>query len=177
MLDRTSVIMKTDLLTLATVTLLLCACDKGTTDLGEFDDAGCPEPQPDESGDEPGEAVPIAVDCSMSWSGVTEAFRFEAATLGDETPPIEIGPLLVNARLFDDQFEGRSFNITIYKDDGSVGSTAIYQMDRTRLPVNEFWGDHGFTGLNWVRDPDSGGNLQYACFASDPADPIHSWDD
>jgi hypothetical protein len=51
-------------------------------------------------------------------------------------------------------------------------------MDPNLRPANEFWGDHGFTGLNYVNHPaDFQDGLQYACFASDPADPIHEWEE
>lgn len=173
--------MNTDLRALAILAafaVLSSGCDKGTTDIGEFDDAGCPSPAAEDSGGDGGtDAIPLVVDCSFHWDGVTQGVRIEPAGLEDEgTDPLEFGPLLVSPYLFDDEFEGRSFQITIYKEDGTLTASTLYQMDRTKRPANEFWGDHGFTGLNSVRDSTMNDSLQYACFASDPADPIHVWE-
>lgn len=170
--------MNIELRALMTIALVLAACDEGTTDLGQFDDSGCEAPATEDSAGG-GEPVPLAVDCSIHWDGVTQSFRFEATddVSGDADPPLAFGPMLVGARLFDDEYDGRSFSISVYKEDGSVGAHTLYQMDRTVRPVNEFWGDHGFTGLNSVSDPDTNEGIQYACFASDPADPIHAWED
>jgi hypothetical protein len=128
---------------------------------------------PGQDGGSDAEGVPIAIDCSL----VLEAQ--ESITL--DTPDVEVtrtfGDLQMSAILFDDEYEGRSFQIGFFTEDGVVGSRVLYQMDRTRLPVNEFQGDHGFTGLHSVNDPASGDGVQWACFARDPADPVHVWED
>jgi|SRR5688572_9438800 len=175
--------MKTDLRIFVAAIALFCACDKGTTDIGALDDAGCADPTAasGESGGAPGgEAVPMVVDCSFHWQGVDTNVRIEPnaesdGSGGDE--PLAFGTLLVHTYFSDDEFEGRSFSIGVYKEDGSVGMNALYQMDRTKPLANEFWGDHGFTGLHSVSDPETDEGLQYACFASDPDDPIHVWED
>jgi len=141
---------------------MLLGCDPGGGGGGEDG----------ESGGAPAEAVPIAIDCSLAFEGQ------ESITL--DTPDVEVtrtfGALQMSAILFDDPYEGRSFDIGFHTDDGTVGTNALYQMDRTKLPVNEFWGDHGFTGLQWVKDPSTGVNVQWACFARDPAEPVHQWE-
>ena len=70
-----------------------------------------------------------------------------------------------------------SFSVAIFALDGTAGGSALYQFAPGRRPLNEFWGDHGFTGLNSVRDPGTGENVQYACFARDPAEPVQGWEE
>jgi hypothetical protein len=156
---------------------LAAACDQGDTPIGGFEPSECPDPSAGDTvadgGDPPAEA--IAIDCSFSFADNTQTFTFEANV--EYEPRVVGGDLNLTATLFDDDFEGRSFQISIYDVDGSVGNVAIYQFAPGTRPVNEFWGQHGFTGLNWVQDPLSGDNVQYACFARDPADPVQSWED
>jgi hypothetical protein len=156
---------------------LAAACDKGETPIGGFDDE-CDPTVADDDGPLLDVAAPadepIAIDCSFSFDGVTETVRYEA-DVEYEARAVG-GDLNVSATLFDDELEGRSFSISLYDDAGTVGSTVLYQFSSTP-PVNEFAGQHGFTGLNWVRDPASGENVQYACFARHPDDPIEGWDE
>jgi hypothetical protein len=153
--------------------LSLAACDQGQTPIGGFDDEGCAEPTADDGGG--AAALAIAVDCSFAFDDATQTVRFEANA--ERVPFVAGGDLNVSAALFDDELEGRSFSVSIYDDAGTVGNVALYQFQAGTRPVNEFVGDHGFTGLNWVQDPASGENVQYACFARDPADPIDGWDE
>lgn len=160
------------------LTLLACltvlACDQGETPIGGFDDDGCAAS--DEGGDDP---QPLVVDCSFYYAGEQQAVRFEPLTdAAGEPTAVELSETLhISGALFDSEFEGRSFQITVFDPAGGTLSSTLYQTGPGR-PRNEFWGDHGFTGLNKVTDPgnpDDG--LQYACHASDPADPIHEWED
>jgi len=147
-----------------------CDEDKGDgSDEGSGSGVDCDAPLGE------GDPVPIAVDCSYYYAGEQIDVTYEVSETDTETPVG--GKLIARAGLSDPEYEGRSFSVTIYAEDGTVSSTAIYQMSKTCLPLNQFWGDHGFTGLNWVRDPDSGERVQYACFARDPADPPHRWED
>jgi hypothetical protein len=41
----------------------------------------------------------------------------------------------------------------------------LYQLPEDAGPVNQFAGDHGFTGLTYAHDPVSGAELQYWCEA------------
>jgi hypothetical protein len=120
------------------------------------------------------EVVPIAVDCSFVFAGNQIDVTYESSSGLVETPVG--GKLIARGVLSDDEFEGRSYSLTIYAEDSSVYSHTLYQMDRTHLPYNEFAGDHGFTGLHWVEDPDAGEVVQFACFARDPAHPPHAWE-
>lgn len=155
--------------------LSLAACDQGQTPIGGFDDEGCSDPT---AGDDGGAALAIAIDCSFAFGAgdMPQTVRFDANT--DPAPFAVGGDLNARGYLIDEgDFEGRSFSISVYDDMGTVGHTALYQLQAGTRPLNEFAGDHGFTGLNWVQDPASGDNVQYACFARDPADPIEGWDE
>ena len=148
---------------------LAAACDQGETPIGGFEPEECTDP---DDGDPP---LDIVVDCTIAFADFTETRRFEPNV--ESVPWMVGGDLLANANLFDDATEGRSFNITFYDEAGTVGSTAIYQFASGTRPRNEFLGQHGFTGLNWVKDPASDESVQYACFARGPADPIQGWDE
>lgn len=119
--------------------------------------------------------MPIAIDCSFSYADEQIDVTYDVDG-GQAEFPVG-GKLLAQGALFDSPYEGRSFSLTIYAEDSSVLAHSLYQMDPTRLPINEFVGDHGFTGLNWVKDPDTQENVQFACFARDPGDPVHAWQD
>lgn len=41
----------------------------------------------------------------------------------------------------------------------------LYQMPRTEPIRNQFVGDHGFTGLNYVYHPTTRAEMQYLCLA------------
>lgn len=146
-----------------TLGLAVAGCDDGKN-------GGAAE-QADDTG--PEEAVPIAIDCSFVFADNQIDVTYEASMPVDT--PIG-GKLIASGVLMDDAFEGRSFSLTIFADDSSVLSRTLYQMDRTRLPYNEFYGDHGFTGLHAVKDPDAQDVVQFACFARDPGDAPHFWD-
>jgi hypothetical protein len=145
------------------VLALIGACDPGS------EDRACESPVAE------GDPVPIAVDCSFSFDGIQTDVTYEPSETRTET--LVGGKLIAAAMLFDDEFEGRSFSVIIRAEDARVGSVALYQMRRDELPQNEFYGDHGFTGLNWVKDPDADENVQYACFARYPHSPPHFWTD
>jgi hypothetical protein len=147
-----------------------CDEDKGDgSDAGNGTGVDCDAPLGE------GDPVPIAVDCSYYYDGEQIDVTYEVSETNTETP---VGDkLIARAALSDSEYDGRSFSVRIFAEDGTVGTVAIYQMGRTCRPKNEFWGDHGFTGLSSVKDPDSGKNVQYACFARDPADPPHRWQD
>lgn len=145
--------------------LAIAGCDEGkNTDAAE---------QADDTG--PDEAVPIAIDCSFVFADNQIDVTYESPAMSVDTPVG--GKLIASGVLWDDAFEGRSFSLTIFAEDGSVSTSALYQMDRTQLPANEFFGNHGFTGLQSVRDPDAQQTVQFACFARDPSDPPKYWQD
>ncbi len=174
--DRTSVRMNYAYACLAaTLALALPACDQEPTPIGGFDTDGCVA---DDGGTE---RVEMVVDCSFSYAGVGQSVRLIANNPqgAGESIKLSFGETLEFSGLFrDDEFDGRTLSVSVSTEMGQTLLTStLYQMGPTQPPVNEFWGDHGFTGLNYVRDPDNGETLQYACFASDPADPVHEWTD
>jgi hypothetical protein len=148
-------------LALVVIGLVGAACDDGKNTEAVADDTGG------------NEVVPIAIDCSFVFADNQIDVTYESSGAPVETPVG--GKLIATGTLTDDQFEGRAFSLGIHAEDGSVSASTLYQMERTHLPQNEFVGDHGFTGLNWVRDPDANETLQFACFARDPAAPPHAW--
>lgn len=156
------------------VVVLAAACD------GEGKDAGAPgcdegQAEASEGGSAGDPAVPIAVDCSFVFADVQTGVTYLVSDDERLETPVG-GKLIASGMLSDPEYESRTFSLTIYAEDSSVLATSIYQMSRTQRPANEFYGDHGFTGLNWVKDPDAQENVQYACFARDPADPVHEWE-
>jgi hypothetical protein len=142
-----------------TLALTLVACD--------------PNEEPPQQDDEP---VPLAVDCSFFYLGETQLVRATDPHVEDPNPVLEFGSLRVGMAYFDDPYDGRSFSIAVYTEDGVVGSNTLYQVDRTVPLLNQFVGDHGFTGLHYVSDPGSDETLQYVCFAHDPDDAPSGWE-
>lgn len=122
------------------------------------------------------EPVPLAVDCSFFYLGEVEVTRVTESKLEGSNPVLEFGGLRVAMSYFDDPWEARSFSISVYTQDGVVGSTALHQMDRHQPLLNQFVGDHGFTGLHYIHDPSADETLQYACFAHDPNDAPSGWE-
>lgn len=158
--------------------MLACAaCDPAATD----DDDGAAIPGCDASDGDVGQdtgpapGVPIAVDCSFGFDGEQIDVTYPVGDDRIETPVG--GKLIAGGMLSDSEYEGRSFSLVVYAEDSSVLHSSLYQLARDRLPANEFYGDHGFTGLHGVKDPDAQENVQFACFARDPADPVHVWQD
>lgn len=129
---------------------------------------------PDDTPDD--EPVPLAVDCSFSYLGEVDTTRVTDSSVEGSNPVLEFGGLQVALAYFDDPWEGRSFSISVYTEDGVVSSTALYQIDGTQPLLNQFLGDHGFTGLHYIRDPSADQTLQYACFAHDPDDAPSGWE-
>jgi hypothetical protein len=163
-------------LSLLTVLALGAACDRGETPIGGFDSDGCADVADDSGGAVAVEAM--VVDCSFYYQDVQQSVRFESTDdVGGTLEQVQISDtLVVETTYSDSEFEGRSVSIRVLTAADELITATLYQIDPARRPVNEFWGDHGFTGLNYVRDPANGETLQYACFASDPADPIHEWE-
>ncbi|MBC8067102.1 MAG: hypothetical protein IAG13_02115 [Deltaproteobacteria bacterium] len=158
------------LLHLAALATAVAACDKADVDSAST--ASNCDGSSTSSGD--GAAVPIAIDCSFVFAEVQHDVTYAPADARTDTALG--GKLIASGMLSDPEYEGRSFSLSIYAEDGTVGTHTLYQLDRTRLPVNEFFGDHGFTGLGSVNAPDGDDGVQFACFARDPSDPPHAWE-
>jgi hypothetical protein len=149
------------------------ACDARGSSAAGTSETGAVDGSAGEANESSGIPASIAVDCSFVFENVQTDVTY---AFGQHFDTAVGGKLIAAGSLDGSPFEGATFSIGIYAEDGTVGSTTIYQMGGD-LPVNEFVGDHGFTGLNWVRDPDAQEVVQYACFARDPADPPHAWED
>lgn len=157
--------MRLQQLALITATALtLVACD--TLGAGECEDPTI---------DDPAALAPIAIDCSLSYAqGAVEVLTILPE---DAFTAHSFGGLTFELLLTDDENEGRSLTVRALDDQDALLVSTLFQMSRAALPRNEFQGQHGFTGLNFVRDHPAGETLQYACFARDPSDPVVQWTD
>jgi hypothetical protein len=122
---------------------------------------------PEEAGGQ--SVVPVSIDCRVFYRpSVTESLSESAITLttsGDHEV-IEFDDMEFNAQYWDDQFEGRSLLISVTSPDtGDEVVRQLYQMDRRKSLINQFIGEHGFTGLIYVYHPSSTAELQYLCEA------------
>ncbi len=148
-----------------TACLLLIACDDGGAGDGQC---------PDTDGPDPTQVAPIAIDCSLTYAqGDVEVMTILP---GDELLAQTFGGLTFELLLTDDENAGRSLTVRALDAQDALLVSTLFQMSRFELPRNEFQGQHGFTGLNYVRDHPANETLQYACFARDPDDPVMQWD-
>ena len=113
--------------------------------------------------------VPISIDCRVSYrTSVTKHLSESTITLttnGDHKI-IAFDDMEFNAQYWDDQFEGRSLLISVTSfDTGNEVFRQLYQMDRGKRLINQFIGEHGFTGLIYVYHPGSTAELQCFCEA------------
>jgi hypothetical protein len=68
------------------------------------------------------------------------------------------------AAYHDDEFEGRGLQIVVSDaKSGRQMASYLYQFQSDKLPVNQFQGGHGFTGLAYVYHPESPSELQFFC--------------
>lgn len=163
--------------------LLVVACDSGNTPIGGFEDTDCPSTADDGADGADDTAGPVAaspenlvVDCAFDFDGDGQTVRFEDEEL-TPAPVLDFGDLLhVQAHLHFAEFDSNSFSLSVYTDDGTVGASTLYQFGNTP-PINEFFGQHGFTGLGSVDEPGTDRGLQYACFVRHPDDPLMVWED
>jgi hypothetical protein len=112
---------------------------------------------------------PVSIDCRVFYrSSVTKHLSETAITLttnGDHKI-IAFDDMEFNAQYWDDQFEGRSLLISVTSSDtGNEVVRQLYQMDRGKRLINQFIGEHGFTGLIYVYHPGSTAELQCFCEA------------
>lgn len=60
----------------------------------------------------------------------------------------------------DDRYEGRSLITYVYsRSTGKLIEESRFQFDRQKEPLNQFVGEHGFSGLHYVYAPDSTAEL------------------
>lgn len=114
----------------------------------------------------------LVVDCSLAFDD-QPTYTVRVSDAGATTE--EHGGLKISLDLFQDGYEGSSFDISIHTADQSV-SSMLYQFQECG-PVNQFHGYHGFTGLISADHPTNADvGVQLACFVRSPSDPIRGWD-
>jgi|GEM_PF-2192264 len=153
----------------AWVVLTGVGCDEG----GEVSSTGCSQ---DDSGG-PIEVAPIVVDCLLSYAqGPVQSMTVTPGADDAGLVEQQFGNIVFEMLLSDDENAGRSLTVRARDSEDQLLVSTLFQMDRHRLPSNEFHGLHGFTGLYFVRDRVAGETLQFACFARDPSEPMASWE-
>ena len=93
-------------------------------------------------------------------------FEFEERTLTvakNEDASETLGKLSLNLSYSVDQHEGSGASLTVSNGDQQVFH-ALYQIGSRGL-INQFAGDHGFTGLIYLTHPTEGGDYQLICKA------------
>lgn len=138
--------------------------------LGSAAMGGCDVKENDDSN----EPAPITVDCSFFAANGEKQHPSLSSVFGQSdgvSSEFSIGELKVSLHLVDPPYESRSFTVTVSTREGQGLTSTLYQIDRTKLPANDFLGGHGFTGLNHVIDPLSKHGLQFFCSARSSSDP------
>lgn len=91
-------------------------------------------------------------------------FEFEERTLvaaKNEDESTTLGKLTLDLRYDDSEEEGSSVGVSVSTADHPLFRT-LYQLGEHGL-VNQFAGDHGFTGLVYLTHPTDGGDYQLIC--------------
>ncbi|MDQ3954434.1 MAG: hypothetical protein M3285_02665 [Actinomycetota bacterium] len=113
-----------------------------------------------------------AITCKLSFRRnlETSTFQTEELTVRSDQDEREskLGPFRVRLLYFDDGFEPSSLNVYVYsRQRRRLLTQDLFQLGDTLR--NQFVGDHGFTGLRYVRYPDWRAELQYICEVDRPA--------
>jgi hypothetical protein len=160
--------------TLATLALLLGACQRTTRCRGANDSASgsstAQAPRTAPAGAAGFERPPrlegkYEIACLVAYRENTQTAVAKETQLrlapGDRKT-LSLGPHEFQAMFSSEPSETASLDLR-------VGSTAWkYQMERVHPPLNHFVGGHGFTGLIYVSDPKLGDDLQFYCWLSAP---------
>jgi hypothetical protein len=139
--------------------VLLALCMTGSV-------AGCGSDEPTTSASANPTDSPEAIACDFSFRRSLETSQFQSERLTVRSHQDEresrLGPFRVRLLLFDDGFEARSLNVYVYSvERRKLLTQDLYQFGETL--ENQFVGDQGFSGLRYVRNPDSRAELQYIC--------------
>ena len=85
-------------------------------------------------------------------------------TKGSDSETLTFDTMVLEAHFQDDQYEGRALSIAVSDlDTGSEITRQLYQFDQQNPVENQFVGGHGFTGLNYVFQPDTPAEMQFFC--------------
>ena len=83
---------------------------------------------------------------------------------GSDKETLTFDTMVFDAQFQDDEYEGRALSIAVTDlDTGSDITRQLYQFDQQNPVENQFVGGHGFTGLNYVFQPDSPAEMQFFC--------------
>ena len=85
-------------------------------------------------------------------------------TEGSDSETLTFETMVFEAHFQDDEYEGRALSIAVTDlDTGSNVTRQLYQFDQQNPIENQFVGGHGFTGLNYVFQPDTSAEMQFFC--------------
>lgn len=109
-----------------------------------------------------GRGIPGHVLCEVMYrhDGLTSNQSVKVTTADPQK--VQFADLAFEARYSTPQTESPALAVTVVTPDGQPVVNTLYQLDRTRPPVNQFAGGHGFTGLVYAFAP-SGAELQFFC--------------
>ena len=83
---------------------------------------------------------------------------------GIDRKTAEFDSMVFEAQFQDDDYEGRALSIAVTdRETGTEITRQLYQFDRQNPVENQFIGGHGFTGLNYIFQPDSSSEMQFFC--------------
>lgn len=85
----------------------------------------------------------------------------------DDEQSISSGPFVFHAQYWSGEMdEERALRVWVTtKDQTNTLTSHLYQLDTLKGPFDQFRGPHGFTGLNYIYDQESGSELQFWCEA------------
>ena len=96
--------------------------------------------------------------------GDLEAAPLITFTEGNDLQVHEFETMTFEASFQDDAYEGRALRIAVTNpENGDEITLQLYQFDPQNPVENQFVGGHGFTGLNYVFQPDSSAEMQFFC--------------
>jgi len=80
----------------------------------------------------------------------------------NEEKSATLGELELALSYADSAIEGAYARVAITADEQEV-MASLYQFEPGERPINQFIGDHGFTGLIYLTHPTEGGDYQLIC--------------
>ncbi len=96
--------------------------------------------------------------------GSLEAAPLITFSEGSDLKVLEFDTTVFEAQLQEDDYEGRALRIAITDlASGDEITRQLYQFDTQNPVENQFVGGHGFTGLNYIFQPDSSAEMQFFC--------------
>jgi hypothetical protein len=115
--------------------------------------------------------VPLTVQCHTAYRSrvISRIEQEDMVTLTSENDRVTLTYKDLTLTLFyssSTDYEGRFLKVSVTPAESSDElAAALYQLSKTERPVNQFIGDHGFTGLQFIYHPVTRAELQYRCLA------------